>query len=254
MPILVAGDVRVERHLCPASGSGLRVPALSSDAAHVWQTAVGDSSVLEWLRGLLSPEELQRAARFRFDRDRNVFIRARGWLRALAGAYTGSRPAEIAFRYSERGKPELAAGAASNLRFNVSHSGEVVLLAFALGRRLGVDVEKIRKDFAITEIAERFFSPVERAGLRALPSGLQHQAFFRCWTRKEAYIKATGDGLSLPLDQFDVSFGPNQPAQILETRPDPAEVERWLLRDLDIGEQYAGAVVIERNPSPNSIG
>jgi 4'-phosphopantetheinyl transferase len=255
MSILVSGELRVERFQCPDPAGGIpATPALSVDTVHVWQpTPIADESNLDWLRGLLTLEEKQRADRFRFDKDRNLFTTARGWLRALAGAYTHSAPERIAFRYSAQGKPELAGGG-QDLRFNLSHSGELVLLAFALRRRLGVDVEKIRKDFLISDIAERFFSPAERACLCRLPAAVQHKAFFRCWTRKEAYIKATGDGLSLPLDQFDVSFAPDEPAHILATRPDPGEAERWSLRDLDVGDQYAGALVIEHNLSPDSLG
>jgi 4'-phosphopantetheinyl transferase len=246
----------MQRLLCPApAGCVPEVPSLSADAVHVWQqVGVADGPSLEWLRSLLCSEERQRAGRFRFDKDRHLFITARGWLRALAGAYANCRPADVAFHYSDRGKPELAGGAPTDLRFNVSHSGQMILLAFMLGRRVGVDVEKIRSDFSIAEIAERFFSPAERACLRNLPAAVQHQAFFRCWTRKEAYIKATGDGLSLPLDQFDVAFAPNQSAQILETRPDPAEAERWSLWDLDVGDLYAGALVVEQKLPIGSVG
>jgi 4'-phosphopantetheinyl transferase len=251
MPLLASGTVQLERFVCPVPGGVPDAPALAVDCVHVWQTTmVEDSSGLEWLSSLLSPEETQRAGRFRFDRDRNTFISGRGWLRALTGSYTHTAPSDIAFRYSPRGKPELADDIASGLRFNLSHSGGQILLAFAMGRRLGVDIERIRKDLSVTEIAERFFSPAERAVLRDLPASRQHQAFFRCWTRKEAYIKATGDGLSLPLDQFDVSFAPDEPARILRTRPDPAEGERWSLHDLNLGQDYAGALVVERTSAP----
>ncbi|HEY1262847.1 MAG TPA: 4'-phosphopantetheinyl transferase superfamily protein, partial [Terriglobales bacterium] len=121
---------------------------------------------------------------------------------------------------------------------------------FVRGHRLGVDVEEIRTDFASAEVAERFFSISERTCLQELSAAEQHEAFFRCWTRKEAYIKATGDGLSLPLDQFDVSLSAQAPAQLLRTRPDAAEAARWLMRDLDVGSGYAAALVMERNPSP----
>jgi 4'-phosphopantetheinyl transferase len=256
MPTCVTGQLRLERLSCSVPPSRVpEVPSLASDCVHVWLTSeVADVSSLQLLGSLLSPEERQRAARFRFDKDRNLFVAARGWLRALSGAYTNSAPTEVAFRYSARGKPELSHPGVLDLRFNVSHSGQMIVLAFARGRRVGVDVEEIRKDFSIVEIAERFFSPTERAGLRNLPATARDQAFFRCWTRKEAYIKATGDGLSLPLEQFDVSLAPNEPAQLLETRPDPAEAERWSMWDLGVGEQYAAAVVVERNSPSGPIG
>jgi 4'-phosphopantetheinyl transferase len=251
MPTCVTGELRVEQLICPVPACPVpEVPSLSAEVVHVWkQAGVSDASSLELLRSLLAPEECQRAERFRFDKDRHLFITARGWLRALAGAYTSSAPTKVTFCYSARGKPELT-GSAVDFRFNVSHSGETILLAFALGRRVGVDVEEIRRDFSIAEIAERFFSPAEQGSLRNLPAADQHHAFFRCWTRKEAYIKAMGDGLSLPLDQFDVSLAPNEPAQLLQTRPDAAEAERWSMCDLDVGDQYAGALVVERNSPP----
>ncbi len=118
------------------------------------------------------------------------------------------------------------------IRFNVSHSHGVALYAVTRGRKVGIDLERIRFDLAVAEIAERFFSRREVATLRTLPTEMQRQAFFRCWTRKEAYIKARGEGLSLPLDQFDVSLAPGEPAAVLSTPRDPSEASRWSLQEL----------------------
>jgi len=131
------------------------------------------------------------------------------------------------------------------LRFNVSHSGELLLVAVTLHRAIGVDIEQIRRDMCVTEIAGRFFSATERNALTALARDLQHDAFFDCWTRKEAYIKAMGDGLSLPLHQFDVAFRPGEPAQLLATRPDGAEACRWRLSQLDVADGYKAALAVE---------
>ncbi len=150
------------------------------------------------------------------------------------------------FAYSAYEKPALAADFAhSRLQFSVSHSGELVLVAVALGRAVGVDVERIRTDIAVGQIATRFFSAHEQDALARLAADRQHEAFFACWARKEAYIKARGDGLNLPLDSFDVEFLPGRPARLVETRHDPAEARRWTLQELDAGEGYQAALAVE---------
>jgi 4'-phosphopantetheinyl transferase len=121
----------------------------------------------------------------------------------------------------------------------------VALYAVTRAREVGIDVELIRSDLKIEQIAERFFSHHEIATLRALPTELRQSAFFRCWTRKEAYIKATGKGLSLPLDQFEVSLTPGEPAALLSTQPDPNEAQRWSLRELTPAPGYAAALAVE---------
>ena len=227
-------------------------PTLAHDDIHVWRQslALGPSDV-ESFCSLLSPDELERAGRFRFDTDRSDFIVSRGTLRTLLGSYLGVPPQELRFAYSEFGRPSLVARTPSNmLDFNVSHSSGVVLLAFALGRKIGIDVEKVRQDFGTAEIAERFFSMAERAALRKLPPEQRHEAFFRCWTRKEAFIKALGEGLSHPLDQFDVSLAPGEPAAILATRPDGEEVRRWLLWNVQVPGDYAAALAAESGNGP----
>ena len=149
------------------------------------------------------------------------------------------------FVYGPHGKPELASdGGETGLRFNVSHSHGLALYAITRHREIGVDVERIRPEVASETIAEHFFSPREVAVLRALPATLQATAFFACWTRKEAYIKARGDGLSLPLDQFAVSLAPGEPAALLYTAWDAQEAARWALHDLASGPGYRAAVAV----------
>jgi 4'-phosphopantetheinyl transferase len=194
----------------------------------------------------LLPDEMQRAVRFRFAQDRNRYIVSRAQLRALLGAYLRSHPSSLRFSYSRTGKPELSCtGREPNLRFNVAHSSDVILLAFTWRRRVGVDVERVQFGLASEDIAERFFSASECQALRALPPSQRQQAFFRCWTRKEAYLKATGSGLALPLDSFDVSLAADEPARLLATRLDAQEASRWFMEDLEIEQDYVAALVIE---------
>ena len=214
----------------------------------VWYRHLGcPPSEVTRSKGCLSSDELERAARFRFDSDRNDYIVSRGTLRSLLGATLGIAPHEVRFTYSQYGKPSLDPGAPANgVNFNLSHSAGIVLLAFARRLRIGIDIEAVRRDFSTTEIAERFFSPTERTALRQLPHQQRHEAFFRCWTRKEAFIKALGEGLSHPLDQFDVNLAPGEPAALLATRPAATEAERWALWNVSVPGNYAAALAIER--------
>ena len=229
------------------------VPAelsVSADEIHVWiQGTSRPPGEVESFRALLSGDELARAERFRFERDRAEYIVSRGTLRTLLASYVASPPRDLHFEYSEYGRPSLPLPSTQRtLEFNVAHSGEVVLLAFAHDRRIGIDVEKVRRDFQTSEVAERFFSAAEREALRRLPEQDRHEAFFRCWTRKEALIKALGEGLSHPLHQFDVNLTPNKPAKLLATRPDPDEVQRWMLWDIRVAGDYAAALAAETGP------
>jgi 4'-phosphopantetheinyl transferase len=220
---------------------------LSSAEIHVWRASLDPAaSCIERLQSSLSADERQRAARFHFPRDRRRFTVARGVLRDILGRYLGVPPSALAFCYSTYGKPALAdVAVATGLRFNVSHSHEMALFAVARGREVGVDIEYLGREIRAEEIAERFFSAHERANLRALPAEVKHQAFFNCWTRKEAYIKAHGEGLSLPLDQFDVTLAPGEPAVLLATRSDPREALSWSLQALTPGPDYVAALAVE---------
>jgi 4'-phosphopantetheinyl transferase len=221
--------------------------ALSNDDIHVWRTSLDLSeSCVQRLRRTLSEDELNRAARFYFERDRIHFIVARGVLRDILSRYLGLAPGHLRFSYTSYGKPALVAShGGDTLNFNLSHSHGYALYAVTRGREIGVDIEYIRPDFATEEIAERFFSARETAALRALPGEVRHEAFFLCWTRKEAYIKARGEGLSHPLDQFDVSLIPGESARLLGTRGDPQELFRWSLQELFPGPGYAAALAAE---------
>ena len=218
-------------------------PSLETGTVHVWRIALSqeDDSVKRF-RGTLEPGELDRAARFHFDKHRQHFIVARGFLRSVVARYLGSQPEALQFEYGAYGKPALASG--HTLRFNLSHSNEVALLAVTLDAELGVDVEHIRPDFAGEDIARRYFSRAEVDVFNRLPPEERVAAFFRCWTRKEAYIKAIGKGFSQALDAFDVTLAPGVAPALLRAEDDDAS--RWWMTDVEVGEGYAGALLVER--------
>jgi 4'-phosphopantetheinyl transferase len=216
----------------------------------VWRVELdAEVPALAGYLGDLAPDERERAGRFHFERDRCRFVIARGVLRRLLAEALGSAPGEVAFRYGRHGKPELAGGqAASRLRFNVAHSDGLALFALAWGRGVGIDVERVRSGIDGEGIARRFFSAHEVAALHALPAAVREQAFFRCWTCKEAYVKALGQGLSLGLDRFDVSLDPAAPVALLAHRGAPEAPSRWMLVDVAAAPGYAAALAVERWP------
>jgi 4'-phosphopantetheinyl transferase len=226
----------------PASAVG----ALRQDETHIWRAPLDHGvACTKRLRCLLSADELSRASRFHAEQHRDWFIASRGLLRMILARYLESSPESLRFAYGLKGKPTLAPGCGDgSLRFNVSHSGGMALYAITRDREIGVDVERIAPELA-EGIAERFFSPWEVAILGRVPPDRRSETFFACWSRKEAYVKAKGDGLSLALDEFDVSLAPGEPAAILRTRGDPDEARRWSLAALDPGPGYAAAVAIE---------
>ena len=221
---------------------------LGSNEVHVWRAALGQApSQIDRFLPTLAADERARAERFHFPKDREHFVVARGALRAILGFYLNRAPECLSFAYSSHGKPAvvLESGEAP-IRFNISHSRGVALYAVTCGREVGIDLEYMRSDLEVEQIAGRFFSRREIATLHALPAALRRYAFFLCWTRKEAYIKARGEGLSLALDQFDVSLIPGEPAALLGTRPDADEALRWSLLELTPGPpEYASALAVE---------
>jgi len=220
-------------------------PELLGPALHVWQfpTTISESAYAGFAE-LLSPDERTRAARFHFEKDARRFVVARASLRSILTGYTLSPAAGLRFADARHGKPGLI-DAARDIRFNLSHSGDQALLAVALGREVGADVEAIRTDVETDKLAERFFSAAERQALRALPPERRVAAFFRCWTCKEAFLKAQGIGLSRSLGSFDVDVNPGHPARLVATRPDPSEAGRWSLHELEAPPGYAAALAVE---------
>jgi len=231
----------------PSWGSPPEKITLCSNEVHVWRASLEESQPqVECFRHNLAPDEQKRADRFYFQRDRRRFISAHGVLRAILGLYLNRAPKCLSFGYSSHGKPALAGESGGDaIRFNMSHSHGEALYAVTRGREIGIDLEFIRCDLEVEQIAERFFSQCEIATLRALPVSLRKHAFFLCWTRKEAYIKARGQGLSLPLDQFDVSLIPGEPSALLSTQPDSDEALRWSLQELTPAPGYAAALAVE---------
>jgi 4'-phosphopantetheinyl transferase len=212
-----------------------------SDALiEVWCVeASAPESVIRQLKSVLSADERERAARFKFERDRNAFIVARGVLRVSLARYLGASPAEVDFVYGPKGKPSLPD---SRIEFNISHTDRVVLLAFSQGCALGVDVECVRLVQDMMQIARRNFCLDEALELEGLPEEKRQRAFFRCWTRKESYIKATGNGLSTPLSEFRVAFKEGQTARFVHIGNDPSAASAWVLHDLDVSPDYAAAI------------
>lgn len=195
---------------------------------------------------MLSPDEQTRAARFHFARDRQRFAATRALLRIVLGGYVDLEPTKLVFSYSDKGKPFLnSQGTEDAVEFNISHSGEIALLAVARGRAVGVDVEQIRENLDPLAIARRYFSPYEQSQLEALEQRDHYAGFFRCWTRKEAYIKARGDGLSLALDSFDVSLQPADQDALLACRAADTDIKTWLLREVTVGEGYTAALCVQ---------
>ena len=216
----------------------------------VWHAALDPEPIrLRELEATLSGDERARADRFRFDRDRRRFVAARGILREILGARLGVEPWSLEFNYGEQGKPVLrpVPGRVGPF-FNVAHSGDHG--AFAVGNvpGIGIDVELIRPVPAADAIANRFFTPEESAALALLPEALRPQAFFLCWTRKEAFIKALGEGLSHSLDSFTVTVAPGEPARLLSAGPAAGSLGEWRLHDLSDLPVLAGAVALRGDP------
>src|SRR6185295_9129337 len=201
----------------------------------------------------LSRDEHHRAARFHFDRDRQRFLLAHASLRVILGRYLNVAPASLAFAQNEFGKPFLINPEAAGFHFNLSHSEDLALVSVTREREVGVDIEFIRPSFATIDVAEHFFSVAEVYTLTGLDPDYRTQGFFNCWTRKEAYIKARGEGLSLALDSFDVSLAPDVPVALLQTRFDPSDVSRWSLHEIFPAPNYVAAIAIERAASSLSF-
>jgi len=202
------------------------------------------------LHALLSDAERRRASRIAFGRDRRRFIVARGRLRQLLGARLGARPESVELAYGAQGKPALAPRfAESDLRFNVSHCDDVAAYVFVFGREIGVDIEAVRPVGDADDLAARFFSDGERAAYEALDPPDRPLGFFTCWTRKEAFIKALGDGFGYPLDRFDVSLRPDEQARILRVGHMSGDSCGWCMMSFAPAPGFVGAVVTESKAS-----
>jgi 4'-phosphopantetheinyl transferase len=217
-------------------------PALGASDIHLWRIRFSDLSPrVGELSVILSEAEKSRASRYVHASDGGKFIVGRATLRMILAGYLGRRADQIPIDIAEFGKPYVPKSMNNNgLTFNLSHSGDLCLLAVSFGREVGVDIEKIRDDLAVEELAIRYFARKEILELRALPAGLQRLGFFLCWTRKEAYVKARSSGLQIPLDQFEVSLTPDRPAELHGDLGGD-----WTVQSLDPGPGYVGALVAE---------
>jgi 4'-phosphopantetheinyl transferase len=214
--------------------------ALPKDEIHIWLAWLDiEPEERTRLSSYLNEGEVSRAQRFVFPRDRDHFIAARGRLRELLGKYLHCPPDAVQFKTGRYGKLSLLDDG-NQLRFNLSHSHGLALYGFSMGREIGIDTEKIQPQFASEGIAERYFSAAEQRELREVPEELRDAAFFLCWTRKEAYVKAHGDGLQIALDSFDVSLKPGEPEQLRS-----ADGDRWSLRSFTPAPEFAAAIIAE---------
>ncbi len=220
---------------------------IKSNEAHIWQADLQRSSAkLNRLNNILSSDEQQRAQRFHSLKDQERFAVTREILRIILSRYIDVSPEQIEFSYNRYGKPELSKSMISNgLEFNISHSGGIALFAFCPDHRIGVDIETIRSGDTHLKVPERYFSPREVTALRSLPEDRQREAFYACWTRKEAYIKARGLGIPSSLKGFTVNLEPGKPARLLESKSEPSDLNCWTLKDIDVGTGYKAAVAIE---------
>ena len=213
---------------------------------HVWAVSLDPAPERVELMGRsLAADEWERAKRFRFEKHRRQYVVGRGALRTLLAAYTGTRPELVRFHYGPRGKPFLASPEAGGLQFNLSNSDELALVGLVLGPEIGVDVEYLKPMPDCDQISERFFSESERRVLRSIPFPAKEEAFFNCWTRKEAYLKAVGEGLAAPLDSFDVTLAPGEPPRMLTLEGDAERAARWFFQHFRPAPDYVGAVAIE---------
>ena len=232
--------------LTPSLPSSLH---LASDEVHIWCASLDvPAEMSARLYATLTPDERNRSARFQFERDQHRFIVAHGVLRDLLGRYLQTQPGRISFVYNAFGKPGLSPESGNRLEFNLSHSAGLALIAVAPACHVGVDLEYIRAQSDCSDIARRFFSEAEVDYLIALPNHLYAEAFFSCWTKKEAYLKACGEGLAIPLNSFSVPLitdAAHTPVDLHVAPNDIVPARRWSLYTLRPAQGYAGALVIE---------
>ena len=225
------------------SGSGY--PAIGRFDVHVWLAVLDRPRgyVAESLR-LLSEDELRRASQYKSERYRERFIIRRATLRSILAGYLGQKPHGLRFRYNPYGRPELSLDQqGSDFCFSVAHSSHVALYAVAQERDVGVDVEEVRHDLDVESIARRFFTGNEAAQLESVPVNSRLEVFLRCWTRKEAYLKATGEGLSRSLNSFAVPLAPGECSRDLPTG-DSDGLDRWSFKDLNLGPDFRGSLAV----------
>jgi 4'-phosphopantetheinyl transferase len=214
---------------------------LSRNEVHIWTLRTSDlKAAAPIFERVLVTDEMERAQRFRFSHLRESFVIARGALRYLLGRYLDVPPSRITFVYGSKGKPALAS--VDNVQFNMTHSGTLAAVAITADCQIGIDVEQIRQLSDMEQIAERFFCPEETKEIMSVPPCERAHTFFRCWTLKEAYVKAVGDGLSVPLNGFQVTLQPDRPKRLVHVGNDIAAAESWTLHELCLAPDHAAAL------------
>jgi 4'-phosphopantetheinyl transferase len=245
--MILPNNIRLVKESNPKWESPPKRLTIREDEAHVWLTGLNlRPSLLENLRNTLSTDELARANRFYFEKDRHHFIAARGFLRVILGRYLKLKPDSLKFIYTPHGKPEIANEVDySYLKFNLSHSHGLALYAVTIGREIGIDIERVRANLSFDKIAKRFFTTAEFEKLSSLAHEEFIEGFFKLWTHKEAYIKAKGRGLSIPLNQFAVTINRDQTVRIKEIGINPDEEHGWSFHSLTPAPGYSAALAVE---------
>jgi len=220
---------------------------ISANEVHVWRACLDVSTLhYENLLGFLSADELQRAGRFRFERDQKRFIVTRGILRKILGSYIEKSPEKLRFEYTSKGKPVLAPNTGNvTVHFNLSHSDAFALYAITRNQKIGIDIERIRDDVDFGQIANRFFSQGEIRSLEGVHENKLSEVFFQYWTRKEAFIKATGEGISFPLEQCDVSSIAGKVLSPVTLLNGNRKISSWCVQDIFPGSDYVAALAVE---------
>jgi len=218
--------------------------SLHPNQVHIWSVNISEHiNKLPIYWEFLNDKEKAKAAQFKFDKDCNCFVVARGVLKKLLSIYLNLKPKEIEFQFADYGKPYI--NHPSKIQFNVSHSKDAILIGFVRNDSIGIDTEYTKRKIEVKEIARQFFSQEEYQSLMALNSEYQLQGFYNCWTRKEAFIKALGSGLSFPLNQFVVSLDSSTKAELKKTKWDSTEKEKWTLQSISQRENYIGAFAVK---------
>jgi 4'-phosphopantetheinyl transferase len=213
---------------------------------HVWLIKLDEiSKSINYLKAILTEDEILKASKFRFHKDKNCSIISRGALRLLTSKYLNTNPKTITFKYGDYGKPYYSIE--TDLKFNVSHSGNLAIIGFVLNNDIGVDIEQLKYDFDVMDIVDNYFSQHEIETLKKFPNQELTQGFYRCWTRKESFIKAKAKGLSFPLDSFSVDIKSDEKTELLETKWDKNEKDLWRLFSFSPMKNYVGAVSVKGN-------
>lgn len=216
---------------------------LEPDCVHIWQIDVlNNESHLAYFKSLLSTDEIERTARFKFQKSRLIYCVGKGVLRYLLSRYLKCEATKIGFHYNKQGKPFI--DSSINLKFNLSNSGDKILIGVTLNHEIGIDIEFNKRFVEIPRIVKRFFAKQEINTLLQLPKDQWQTAFFNCWTRKEAFIKAKGGGFSIPLDQFEVTLRPEDKAELQIIQWDQNDVPNWNLKAFNCGEDYTCAAIV----------